>query len=248
KGILKPKKPGEWDREWDAGKISVENWKENVPDIDSSKGPNAHFLRRFKNRNNIARSNNNVTSKKATEITEKKQKLEDAKDTICNETNKSISLSNKKIFNGKNSKNRKNSTNGNNDSGAGLRKTRCMKPVSRPKPSHASSNGQPNRQQQSGTYKKSSSGSLRKPYSTRRIASTGVANVPVPTVATQYLDTVKVNLSMLDDLKKDIQTSAKSNNNIGKVDNNSQKLSTIVVDSVTASTVPTLSVVKEYGN
>ncbi|EJW78047.1 hypothetical protein WUBG_11044 [Wuchereria bancrofti] len=43
KQTLKSRKPGEWDREWDAGKISVENWKENVPDIGNSKGSNAHF-------------------------------------------------------------------------------------------------------------------------------------------------------------------------------------------------------------
>lgn len=77
--------------------FSVENWKENVPDIDNNKGSNAHFLRRFKNRSNGTRSNNNVTSKKVAEIKEKKQKLEGTKIIVCLETNKNTSLSNKKV-------------------------------------------------------------------------------------------------------------------------------------------------------
>ncbi|KAK6109040.1 hypothetical protein QQG55_34405 [Brugia pahangi] len=88
KETLKSRKPGEWDREWDAGKISVENWKENVPDIDNSKGTNAHFLRRSKNRSNGCKSNNSATSKKVVEIKEKKEKQEGAK--VCTETNKKV--------------------------------------------------------------------------------------------------------------------------------------------------------------
>lgn len=105
-----------------------------------------------------------------------------------------------KIFDGKNSKNLKSSGSGNDGNGVVLRNTHFMKPVSKLKQSHASSNGQLNRQS-TGNYKKSSSGSSRKRYSTRRVASTAAA-VPVLKVATtQHLDTVKVNVSMLE-LKK----------------------------------------------
>ncbi|VBB34441.1 unnamed protein product, partial [Acanthocheilonema viteae] len=257
KETLKPKKPGEWDREWDVGKTSVENWKENVPDIDNNKKTNVHFLRRLKSYSNGGKWSNNVTSKKIVEIKEKKQKFEGPK-----------------IFNGENSKNLKSSDSGNNG-GTVLRNTHCMKPVSGVKQPRISSNGQSNRQP-TRSYKKSSSGPSRKRYSTRRIASTAVA-VPVPVAVKKHLDTVKVNVSMLE-LKKlkefdspgcvdfmaqlmqlcwpiaqlmscdAAETIAKSNNNMGKVDNNLQKLSTVVVDVVAASTAPTPPIVEEYGN
>ncbi|KAL3986264.1 hypothetical protein ACH3XW_42015 [Acanthocheilonema viteae] len=245
KETLKPKKPGEWDREWDVGKTSVENWKENVPDIDNNKKTNVHFLRRLKSYSNGGKWSNNVTSKKIVEIKEKKQKFEGPKVITRTETNKNTSLPNKKIFNGENSKNLKSSDSGNNG-GTVLRNTHCMKPVSGVKQPRISSNGQSNRQP-TRSYKKSSSGPSRKRYSTRRIASTAVA-VPVPVAVKKHLDTVKVNVSMLE-LKKDAaETIAKSNNNMGKVDNNLQKLSTVVVDVVAASTAPTPPIVEEYGN
>uniref|UniRef100_A0A0R3RPK0 Microtubule-associated protein futsch n=1 Tax=Elaeophora elaphi TaxID=1147741 RepID=A0A0R3RPK0_9BILA len=175
--------------------FSVENWKENVPDIDNNKAPNAHFLRRVKNRSNSTRGNNNSTSKKLTEIKEKKQKLEGNKMTVCAETNKITSPTNKKIFDAKNSKNLKNSGSTSNDNDSAVRNTHRMKAMNRLKQSHLSSNEQPNK-----SYKKSSSGSSKNRYSTRRVASTA-ATLPLPTAFMQHLDTVKVNVSMLE-LKK----------------------------------------------
>ncbi|CAG9532902.1 unnamed protein product [Cercopithifilaria johnstoni] len=246
KQTLKPKQPGEWDREWDAGKISVENWKENVPNISNNRGFNAHFLHRMKNRSSGARYNSNVTSKKIAEM-EKKQKLEGAKVIACVETNKNTSLPNKKIFDGKNSKNLKSSSNGKDgsDDGTILRNTYCVV-NNRLKQSHISSNEQSNRQR-IGNYTKSSSGSSRKRYSIRRVTSTA-ATVSMPTTVKKQLDTVKVNVSMLK-LKKDVaKTIDKSNNNIDKVDNNLQKLSTIAVGNAAISTAPIQTIAEEYGN
>ncbi|VDN92956.1 unnamed protein product [Brugia pahangi] len=155
KETLKSRKPGEWDREWDAGKISVENWKENVPDIDNSKGTNAHFLRRSKNRSNGCKSNNSATTKKVVEIKEKKEKQEGAK--VCTETNKKVCF---------------------------LQQQQQQQ--------------QQKQQQTGGKYRKQSSGLSRKCFSTGRMNSNDVANA---SIATQHLDTVQVNISMLE-LKK----------------------------------------------
>ncbi|KAM3716634.1 E3 ubiquitin-protein ligase XIAP [Dirofilaria immitis] len=251
KQILKPKKSGEWDREWDAGKISVENWKENVPDIGDNV-PNTHFLRGFKNRrsdnirNNKSNSDgnsakNNAKAKKIVEIM-KKQKLEDRKVIVCNETNKNASLERKKIFSGKNAKKLRNCNNGNDDNG---NVSYNMKLMSRLKQSHAFSNRQANRKS-TGNYKKLPSPSElpKKRHSIRRITSTASVTLLTTTV-TQQLDTVKVNVSMLE-LKKDAQNIAKSNNNTGKVDNNRQKLAGIVAETAAISAASIQSIAEEY--
>ncbi|KAK6113717.1 hypothetical protein QQG55_52795 [Brugia pahangi] len=96
--------------------------------------------------------------------------------------------------------------------------------------------------------------------------SNDVANA---SIATQHLDTVQVNISMLE-LKKDAQTIVKCNNNNDndndnddnnndnnnnnnddndKINNNFKKLSTTIVSAANASsTMPTRSIIKEYGN
>uniref|UniRef100_A0A915PK43 Uncharacterized protein n=1 Tax=Setaria digitata TaxID=48799 RepID=A0A915PK43_9BILA len=201
KRLSKPKRPGEWDREWDAGKISVENWKENVPDIDNNKGPNAHFLRGFKNRDGTNRRNfSNATESKKVAAIKKKQKLQLNKFAVT-EINKKVSLSNKKLFDGKNSKtSKKDFGNGTSGDGTLLRSTHLMKPVSRLKPFHASSNGETNKQPI--VSKKPFSGSSRRRYSNRRAASNTA--VSLPAVSIQHLDTVKVNVPMLG-LKKTIE-------------------------------------------
>ncbi|MCP9264501.1 hypothetical protein DINM_022601 [Dirofilaria immitis] len=280
KQILKPKKSGEWDREWDAGKISVENWKENVPDIGDNV-PNTHFLRGFKNRrsdnirNNKSNSDgnsakNNAKAKKIVEIM-KKQKLEDRKVIVCNETNKNASLERKKIFSGKNAKKLRNCNNGNDDNG-----------------------NEVNWKLQEATI---TIRITQKRHSIRRITSTASVTLLTTTV-TQQLDTVKVNVSMLE-LKKastayprrlrilplclhisrmkfdelsptyidvfhrngkrrnltpnhsiplpmDAQNIAKSNNNTGKVDNNRQKLAGIVAETAAISAASIQSIAEEY--
>ncbi|OZC07202.1 hypothetical protein X798_05780 [Onchocerca flexuosa] len=212
---LKPKKPEKWDREWDAGKTSIENWKENVPDIDNKNRLSAHFFRGFKNRSNDIRRNK----------------------TDNYDSNANNNATFKKIFNGKNAKKLKSFDDGNDGN---VNVLRNMKPVSKVKQFHT---GQPNRKP-SGNYKKPLSELSRKRYSTRQVPLTS-AIVSLSPSTEQHLDTVKVNVSMLE-VKKDVETIAESNNNIGKVDNNLQKLSTTIVGIKAASKAPTLFIAKEY--
>lgn len=107
----KPRKMGEWDREWDAGKTSVENWKENVPDIDKNTKPAGHFPRGAKNRvrgtknansnnNSISNNNNNSNnaSKKVLTGMNEKRKSDQTKFTVFIETNKKLPQLNRKAF------------------------------------------------------------------------------------------------------------------------------------------------------
>ncbi|VDK79760.1 unnamed protein product, partial [Onchocerca ochengi] len=195
----------------------TENWKENVPDIDNNNRPSAHFFRGFKNRSNDIRRNKS--------------------DNYDNSTNNNATL--KKVFNGKNEKKLKSFDDGSDGNGNVLQN---MNPVSKLKQFHTR---QPNRKP-TGNYKKPLSESSRKLYSAGQVPLTSATASLSPSTA-QHLDTVKMNVSMLE-VKKDVETIAENNNNIGKVDNNLQKLSTTIVGTKAALTPPTLFIAEEYGN
>ncbi|VDK68301.1 unnamed protein product [Litomosoides sigmodontis] len=242
---LKTKKHGGWDREWDAGKTSTENWRENVPDIDSNRQPNLHFMRQLsKNRNNYVRcNNNNVKSKNVLEINAKNQKF---KGIGCTETNKKTLFPNKKRFDVKNSKNLKYSESGKDGTEAAvLRNSHRMETLGGLKQSHVSVNEESS-SQSTGTY--SSSESSTKRYSDQRVPL--ITPSGSDEMLTQHLDVIKLDISMAE-IKTDVAemiTESNNNNNIGKVDNNLQKLSTVAVGSAPLSTTLTSTITKEYGD